>query len=1377
MDDELINSSMDEVILSEKEIAIKNTEKTANIDGRIDVVDVELEEEINIDIEDEIGWVGGDYTKHYSLSGRDEADQHPISSITGLRSELDEIQSLKTVYSDKKNYANYYLWQDRNILKENRVGYFVTASSNVDEIELCTSEKDILGVTVDTAGFVGAQADINRDIQYGLVVSSGKVRVRCELPIEVGDYVVSNNYGYATKNNSGYRVVGRHQINGIEYVEIMLVTPIQQICDLTDDLENITDRMDDAEANIASAMAIATDAYNKAGEANQISEDAIKNALDAIEKANKSEGKVDGFGEDIGDIKKKVEETKRIADSAVNTAIQIQDETMEAVNEANKEISELRDEFVGISEDINVDLNATIGDLEALKKDLEPLALWPEESSVEDATSYAGFVARADETSALLASMVGCDFDKGQSLSGFTQEATDTYAAAKLIATYTNGDVSGASGFITQVNDNTSELSAVANRTFTKKDGTEVVGLAGLVAQATENGSDISLITNRINGKYIIIPEVIERENRDTSKIYCAYVSGTLKYYYYNSEAWYISSNWMDITDKDEGAVYYVSLNKTYWYFSKETNQWNNTTDISATGLIVSIAGIQVEVDDNSSTISQLTSWQGSINTNMTSIKQKTDDNEASITLLASSIDKYSVGEYSQSYNLTRSQANSILKSGIIYIPTKDHSETFVGSETSNYFTIGCYYEWDFDAQNKGDWIEHSDGKVWISSELPNNSSGTYKYWYVKTNTPPSGYEAYALYMWNTDKDTPYWEKVNILAGNVNNRITSMIQQNANQIAIDVASAKGNIASHQQWIDNNSTNITNVVTWKSNVEDDVSNISTIQQTANDNTASISQVATRVRGEYETIDSWSSTDKKTNLVYYVTADKKYRYYKNGQWKSTSYPIEAGLEISAASIVTAVNNSASTVLLNGNHIILNGAVTNGNGTFRISQDGHMTASGGNIAGWKIGNSAIQKDVKGNSTVSGYAYYRAFMQNPLLEYDDGQTVEKTNRRVFGLYGYDAEPSVATTTTPLFYVNTTGKLYAKNAEITGNITANTGKIGNWKISNGALRTENDKFAITLKCPTTYGPSGTPTNDCFVIHDIDSGSYPLVITSDGSIRARKGEIGGWAINSNYLSADQDEYAFVISGPKSKGNSDKYWIRATENGAVKFSVSKTGLLHATGATITGNSIITGNSVIRGDCIIQGYLSGNTICAQTIENDFTGITTFSASITLQDLQEYGAGYRIAVKNTTFLEGAHNETYIDILHNPAGGRVEVNATLYTPTGTVETSDLNLKNTISSISPSYSNLFNSLRPVTFKFNDGTSDRLHIGFIAQEVDEAISAAGLTRQDFAGLCIRDEGTENEKWGLRYGEFVALNTFEIQKLKARITALEEKLNN
>lgn len=110
------------------------------------------------------------------------------------------------------------------------------------------------------------------------------------------------------------------------------------------------------------------------------------------------------------------------------------------------------------------------------------------------------------------------------------------------------------------------------------------------------------------------------------------------------------------------------------------------------------------------------------------------------------------------------------------------------------------------------------------------------------------------------------------------------------------------------------------------------------------------------------------------------------------------------------------------------------------------------------------------------------------------------------------------------------------------------------------------------------------------------------------------------------------------------------------------------------------------------------------------------------------------------------------------------------------TAVTSDINKKNTISPLSNNYSILFDNLKPVTYKYNNGTSNRLHTGFIAQEVEKALYKANLSTRDFAGLI--NNGEEEDELGvysLRYSEFIALNTHEIQKLKARVNELENKL--
>ncbi len=99
----------------------------------------------------------------------------------------------------------------------------------------------------------------------------------------------------------------------------------------------------------------------------------------------------------------------------------------------------------------------------------------------------------------------------------------------------------------------------------------------------------------------------------------------------------------------------------------------------------------------------------------------------------------------------------------------------------------------------------------------------------------------------------------------------------------------------------------------------------------------------------------------------------------------------------------------------------------------------------------------------------------------------------------------------------------------------------------------------------------------------------------------------------------------------------------------------------------------------------------------------------------------------------------------------------------------SDQTLKHDIEALDDKYSRLFDCLQAVRYKYNDGTSDRFHTGFIAQSVEQAIEQAGLSSQDFAAF-VR----AGDKCSLRYEEFIALCVDQIQKLKERITELEER---
>jgi hypothetical protein len=104
---------------------------------------------------------------------------------------------------------------------------------------------------------------------------------------------------------------------------------------------------------------------------------------------------------------------------------------------------------------------------------------------------------------------------------------------------------------------------------------------------------------------------------------------------------------------------------------------------------------------------------------------------------------------------------------------------------------------------------------------------------------------------------------------------------------------------------------------------------------------------------------------------------------------------------------------------------------------------------------------------------------------------------------------------------------------------------------------------------------------------------------------------------------------------------------------------------------------------------------------------------------------------------------------------------------------TSDANKKNSIEDLPDKYVAMFDLLRPIRYKLNNGTSGRYHVGYIAQEVEAAMTAVGINSTEFGGF-IRDEDEDgNEVLMLRYGEFDAIRDLKIKQLEARVAALEE----
>lgn len=170
--------------------------------------------------------------------------------------------------------------------------------------------------------------------------------------------------------------------------------------------------------------------------------------------------------------------------------------------------------------------------------------------------------------------------------------------------------------------------------------------------------------------------------------------------------------------------------------------------------------------------------------------------------------------------------------------------------------------------------------------------------------------------------------------------------------------------------------------------------------------------------------------------------------------------------------------------------------------------------------------------------------------------------------------------------------------------------------------------------------------------------------------------------------------------------------------------------------------------------------------------------------------HGAGYQLDISGAFICPNVSNQM-------SCGTKNKLWTTVFSKTGAINTSDRTKKHNIIDLTEAYEQLFLKLKPKSFIFNDG--DRVHIGAISQDVEDAMHELGMSAEEFAGFCkdIRYEYTEyNEEDGmpiesskvpckdedgniiydyaLRYQEFIFLTVHMVQRLWSRLDAIEKE---
>jgi hypothetical protein len=1555
--------------MTEENIIIKSNDdqKTINVDEpafesaleesveTVEIADIQI---VEVGVESAFASLGNpnDMAVHNNLHDRDAYDAHPISAITNLRTELNALNTVKTpqtLYSDKNNIANYYAWNDGAY---DEYGYFVSLVPHTTTIKICEGS-DIFGITVAGAGFIGNQnASVPRDNTYALVVTSGLVDVRCESTVEVGHYVISNANGVATKTNScsGYKVIAIENKNGVNYASISLGVQACTVDLIDKNLQNLDDRIDDAETNIFAAINMANQAYSKATSA----EGSASASKDDVEEALKE---ILGFGETLDEMEKTVvssnivsAQAKAIAESAATSAESMRNEAVAKANEALTGTSELRRAFEAKAVEIDTELDNTMLELQATKEGFNETI---NDLKLDTEGQLADFKKEVSENYATTTQLAAVKTETSDAIAAVKQEVSDTYATIETVAAFQTETSEAIAGFKQEVAD-------------------EYATQEMLTAYKNDTSEALSLYKTEVAENYAT-QEMVSTVETDTTKALTDYkqeVSNT-----------YATQEMVTKLETDTSKAltdYKQEVGDTYATQESLTTLKTDTAN--------AIAASEEKATTTYASKNDLTSFESETNIAMARIEQKADANGAYIQSTVSNMDKYSVGPYSQAYGFTLEQAASVLEEGMIYVPTK--TKTAEDAETYSYtdangnaqtytrsFDQGYLYKWGKLTDYPYGWItvdknyeeateiNTSARAVYFTTNEP-EVSGNFGYWYTDGDaiTGTTGtYEPYTLYKWESyvdENDTMqyHWVAVATLAGNSSNRAVSQIRQDANSIETAVTTLDGKYAGTKTWVDENSSNIQNVVQWKNNVESDVSSIATIKQTANEAGASIAQVVEAVgeNGQVNAASIIASVNKDTSGVTikadHIQLDGLVSFVKDevkAVQDASVYSVKIEYALSDSETTEPAETEWQTTAPeheDGKYMWQRTTVTKGNGdtvstaTCIQGAKGEDGTDGADGEDGSPGGSGA--DGAPGATVKSVTkqFYLSTSPEAL---EGGEWSDKPAAWTKDSYMWTREQYTLTDETAVYsdpvldntfttisgWCNSTEMTLIDGANIaTGTLTAEhvnvndlnafSATIGGFKISDDSLY--NTKTAYDDETSGVYlGTDG-----------IGLGKGTFYVNDIGEMTATSGEIGGFTIDGNRLYTLTGAQFSGISGingeasvhlinsnhhslvSKNAYSSIRFFAGAStlDNlGTSKFMVLNDGSLYASAAKITGDITATSgtfsNCTIDDTCNIYGTLKANTIASHNgnygsgrieflnddllseysflFENNTgtVGLTIGTSGENMQpsvilhgnngnislssdgfniyngDYSAWNIGtYSVKAKNYGVTAGsfefvgrtdvsAANSYYINVnnYNNVAYNyRVKSNLVAYTLTSTtlpmiiecanennvskylvryqgyqdkrggimynadndcfrfyvencalwitgsgtnrldgtwklnsaeIQTSDRNAKNNIQNIPDAYEILFDNLQSKIFKYNDGTSDRYHTGFEAQGVDEARQKANISRQDFAAVCIDNEGTEKEEWGLRYDEFISLNTWQIQKLKARVAELEERL--
>jgi hypothetical protein len=454
--------------------------------------------------------------------------------------------------------------------------------------------------------------------------------------------------------------------------------------------------------------------------------------------------------------------------------------------------------------------------------------------------------------------------------------------------------------------------------------------------------------------------------------------------------------------------------------------------------------------------------------------------------------------------------------------------------------------------------------------------------------------------------------------------------------------------------------------------------------------------------------------------------------------------------------------------------------GAGTFYVTSAGALTAKSGTIGGFTIGTSSIYKTKTSYSSTTAGVYIGTdgigLGAGTFYVTSAGSLTAKSGTIggfTIGTSSIYKTKTAYSNTTAGVYIGTdgiglgAGTFYVSSA---GAMTCTSGSIAGFTISSTSIR--HTKTSYSDSSDGVYiGTTG-----------IGLGAGTFYVTSAGVLTATSATITG-----SVTATSGTVQNLTITGKLYFGNNTTYYLNANYNDSSYyiylpgFRVDDasgsvfSGKLSAASGSFSGTITATGGKIGNLNISDGGLVYGTV----STDNVATGVKINTAGIWAKEGHFSSGSFGYWFLSTSGYFWALYNRSLDIYLKSSGPTLGSSSASWASIITTanSSSDARVKKDIESLDSKYSTFFDKLTPCRFRYIDGTSGRYHTGFIAQDVVQALTESGLDTQQFAGAVLWSPGTEDESWHLRKDEFVALNTWEIQKLKAEVAQLKKLLEN